>query len=154
MKAALSVRSVTSSDLIRTFEWANDELTRACSFNHDSIPFETHKTWFFDKLGNGKCYMYIVEASSKAIGIVRIEKQDSLTKIGIAVASAARGRGYSSDMLQLALKEYWKENCSPVYAYIKIGNTRSIRSFSRAGFVFDRMDTVDGIPCRVLRTDR
>src|SRR5690554_1458126 len=46
----LSVRKIEESDKQITFEWANDPITRASSFNSESIKFNQHSIWFDSKL--------------------------------------------------------------------------------------------------------
>jgi UDP-2,4-diacetamido-2,4,6-trideoxy-beta-L-altropyranose hydrolase len=150
----LSVRKATSSDLDRTFEWANDELTRANSFHRELIAVEAHRAWFIERVHNDDCHINMVEVNGEAVGIVRIEPQGAETTIGVTVAPRSRGRGLGRRMVQAALRRFLETNSGPVYAYINVENGRSIQMFGRAGFQFERMDSVNGIACKVLRVDR
>jgi RimJ/RimL family protein N-acetyltransferase len=130
-------RKAIRSDSTLYFIWANDPLVRSQSYNSENISIEEHNKWFNDKLSDETCYLYIFQNSLDAnIGQVRIQKtKPSHAVIGLSIDSAFRGKGFGTQLLQLASEEFFSLNSDTViHAYIKLENTSSKRIFEKAGF--------------------
>ena len=134
----INVRNVRPEDFELLYKWANDEDVRKQSFRSDKIELDQHKIWFDKKINDENCTIFIFEDQNIALGQVRIEKineQDSI--IGISIDCLYRGKGYSTQFIQIACEKYSKTNkfCR-VNAYVKIGNLASKKAFQNAGFDF------------------
>ncbi len=57
----LRTRRTNENDLMLTFNWTNDPLTRRMSFNQDPIPLEIYKEEFNKRLGRKDHHLLIVE---------------------------------------------------------------------------------------------
>ncbi len=123
------------------FDWANDEETRRNSYNSGIIKWKDHINWFEKKLKDPLCKIYIFKFEKSPCGMVRIEKREDETIIGVSVSKDFRGRGLASLMIEMASKDYVKQvKKERIIAYIKGENAISIKSFEKAGYVeFDEV---------------
>ena len=89
-------------------------------------------------MSDPKCHLYLIMSdNSEAIGQVRFElERPDLAVVSISMAKDKRSRGYGTEALELALKQFNKlTDIRQVIAYVKPNNSRSIRMFEKAGFV-------------------
>lgn len=132
---ALTTRRVNAGDVKLIYDWNNDPLTRANSYNQNSILFEDHQKWFLNKIADSNTVFLILEFDRKPAGCVRIDNKASENVIGITVAPEFRGRKLATPMLIAATNEYFKLFPGNVIsAYIKKTNEASLKSFVGAGF--------------------
>ena len=137
----LTLRRATLLDSELYYQWANDALVRAQSFNTVAIDHDTHTKWFAERINNPDFYFYIFQNESKQnVGQVRITKDtDNTAIIGVSIDSMHRGKGYATQILNMASDNFLTENPPyTVYAYIKKSNGASIHSFIKANFVFEK----------------
>jgi RimJ/RimL family protein N-acetyltransferase len=133
----IGFRKANESDLILYFNWANDPLVRAQSYNSDIVSIDEHTNWFLEKLNDDSCYLYIFQNElNENIGQVRIQKtEDRNAIIGLSIDSNFRGKGLGTQMLQLSAEEFFKSNPEAVIqAYVKFENASSKRIFEKAGY--------------------
>ena len=143
----LSIRKVEENDKQITFEWANDPITRASSFNSEPIQFDQHSIWFDSKLKDETAHYFICKVGLKEAGLVRFDFDESKNTfiIGITIAPKYRGRKLSTPFLKEAC-EYFLSICNrPITAYIKEENIASVKAFERAGFKFKSNETIEGV---------
>ena len=57
----INIREATHHDTKLIFNWSNDPLVRAQSFNSNNIEFESHENWFKEKLQNDNSLLLISE---------------------------------------------------------------------------------------------
>ena len=135
----LSFRKATQADMMLYFEWANDVDVRKQSYQTGTISLEDHKEWFLKKINDSNCLMLLFENEAKVpVGQVRFQKEnEKVHVIGISLAKEFRGKGLAGTILLMASDHFL--TIFPeitIYAYIKITNAESVRSFIKAGFVF------------------
>lgn len=131
-------RKAIPEDVHLFFEWANEETVRENSFNQDEIKFEDHVKWFSEKLRSPRNLILVfLDAGNVPVGQVRYSFDDKQATIGIVIAKEQRGKGYAKPMLVMA-DEYFHElyPSKPIYAYIKLSNQASYKSFLGAGYTF------------------
>lgn len=145
----ITVRIVTEKDTKLIFKWANDKVTRQNSFQSKEIVFEEHKSWFLKKLQNPKASYYICEVNNKEAGLVRFDKEENSTTIGITLAANFRGQKLATTFLKKCCKTYRNVNSDTIYAYIKKENIASVKSFIKAGFVLKEETLISNIPTYV-----
>ena len=135
----LSFRKATQADMMLYFEWANDADVRKQSYHTSTISLEDHKEWFLKKLNDNDCLMLLFENEAKVpVGQVRFQKEnEKVYVIGISLGKEFRGKGLAGPILLMA-SEYFLTVFPEItiYAYIKITNKESVRSFAKAGFAF------------------
>ncbi|MHB9140344.1 MAG: GNAT family N-acetyltransferase [Paludibacter sp.] len=135
----ITIRNININDKEITFEWTNDKITRDNSFNSQSITFEEHSAWFERKLNDKNATYFICEVENKPASIVRFDKADEKVVIGITIAPAFRGKKLAALFLQKSCIKYLDEtNADHIYAYIKKNNKASIKSFEKAGFLYNK----------------
>jgi spore coat polysaccharide biosynthesis protein SpsF len=120
-------------------EWANDEDVRKQSYHTSTISLEDHKEWFLKKINDSNCLMLLFENEAKVpIGQVRFQKEnEKVYVIGISLAKEFRGKGLAGSILLMASDHFLAIFPEiTIYAYIKMSNKASMRSFAKAGFVF------------------
>lgn len=149
----VSYRRATSNDVLLTFEWANDKLSRANSYFSEPIALETHKTWFDAKLRDEKAYIYIAEFAGRPAGMVRYDIGAENAVVGITLGSGCRGKGLASVFLRDTARTYFEHNSQPVLAYIKQDNLASVKSFENAGYKKLRNELVHNYPSVVYKLE-
>lgn len=133
----LRFRKANINDTQLLFDWANDPLARANSYNTGPILYEEHVKWFHEKLSDPSCWFYIFMEpdSDKPIGQVRIERKGNENVISVSLDKEARGQSYGSEILKMACRDFLEEKPGDlIFAYIKKDNLASLKSFSKAGF--------------------
>jgi RimJ/RimL family protein N-acetyltransferase len=137
----LTFRIATIEDCELYHSWANDALVRSQSYNTGAIDLDTHTKWFNERVTNPDFYFFIFQNQAQEnIGQVRITKdKDNTAIIGVSIDSMHRGKGYATQILNMASESFLTENPAyTVYAYIKQSNVASIHSFIKANFVFEK----------------
>ncbi len=147
----LNIRRATKNDLKFVFDLSNENSVRESSFNSKPIQFENHTKWFFDQLQNENIYFFIVELKKVSIGQIRFNLNEKNAIIGISISEKFRGQGLALRGLEIAIKEYFKSNEFPIYAFIKKTNKGSIQLFKKAGFKLIDEEIVNGIDSFIYR---
>ncbi|OPY75166.1 MAG: undecaprenyldiphospho-muramoylpentapeptide beta-N- acetylglucosaminyltransferase [Syntrophorhabdus sp. PtaU1.Bin153] len=138
----ITVRRVCEEDCKLVWQWANDRETRAFSFSSEPISWEDHVKWFAASTRNPSHFFYIVlNIHGEPIGQVRYSLRGNEAVISASIDAKFRGRGYGSQSIRSTVREVFERSeASVIKAYIKAENTRSVRSFAKAGFREDHGD--------------
>lgn len=147
----ISYRKAMEEDVMQVFDWSNDPLSRVNSYFSDPIPLETHKNWFAERLKDSSSIIYIAEVNKVPAGMIRYSLGENNAVVGILIGEKFRGQGLATDFLLGTAKLYFKENKLPVFAYIKVQNKASVRSFEKAGYQKLRDELVHGAPSYVYK---
>ena len=133
----LDLQPANESDFELLWQWANDPVTRANSFDSSPIPWEQHKGWCCAKLEDPLCRLWVVEnPSSGKVGVVRFDAVGSEATVSVSLAPQARGQGYGSRIIAAACQQLFQSSGTKlVRALIKPENKASIRAFERARFL-------------------
>ncbi len=134
-KEYISLRKVVRNDEKLIFNWVNDPEVRKWSFNKKLILLDDHKIWFEKKILDPNLSMWIFEVNKSPMGLVRLEKDNDDIVLHYLLAPQARGKGFASKMLKMAVKEIisYRQKIK-VFAYTLPGNIASIKSLKKAGF--------------------
>jgi len=127
------------------FDWANDPVVRANSFNPAPISLDTHERWFHSRLENTSgSKLYIAETKDNLpIGQVRFERRgDKDWEIHYGLWVGARRMGFGARIVELGLEKL-RENHPEVrvLGYVKPKNIASQSIFKNLGFSCVREDT-------------
>jgi len=135
--SAVSLRPATAADGDALWHWRNEPSARRMFFNGDPIPLEAHRRWLAAKLGDPALRLLIVvDGAGEAVGYVRCEARGDVGEVSIALAPAARGKGYGTAALREAAARLFAEGTlRALRAYVLPHNAASVRAFERAGFV-------------------
>jgi UDP-2,4-diacetamido-2,4,6-trideoxy-beta-L-altropyranose hydrolase len=132
---SLRLRRVEESDCRLLWEWVNDPLVRSASFSTEQISWDNHVSWFHGKLADHNSAQYVVEAGSRPVGQVRFQIEGGSAVVSVSLASEFRGKGLGAVVVAMATEDLFRT--TPVTradAFVKPGNTASLRLFNRAGF--------------------
>lgn len=132
------IKNATIEDMKEVFDLSNDKLVRANSFNQDEISWESHQTWFKNKLKDENSLFYLIrDFGNNLISQIRFDKTNSGEgDISISVASSFRGKGYGAKVLKSASEKIVAEHeIKKINAYIRNENAASQSVFEKAGYV-------------------
>lgn len=150
MGSIISLKKAELSDSKYFFDLANDPVVRSNSFNSLEIKWENHQKWFETQIQSKNTLLWIALLfGHEKIGVVRINKIDGKWIIGISLAKEARGKGYATEILKEAVK-ISKNNIKELYAYIKLDNIASLKTFTKAGFIEIDTKEIQGSQSKVL----
>lgn len=148
----ITLRPVNLDDAYLLWEWANDPLTRANSFNSASIPWEIHLTWLQGKLASPDNRFWVMELHSLPVGLIRYELKDSATAtIAYQIAPGFRGRGLGTRLLALTEDAARRElGATTLEGLTFAHNIPSGRAFLKRGFHQADGEPVGGYPTYVF----
>ncbi|MBI4512453.1 MAG: GNAT family N-acetyltransferase [Deltaproteobacteria bacterium] len=133
----LRLRLATLDDARFLHRLRNDPVTRASSFHTEPIPYREHVAWLAKRLADPekRVRLYVaMDGNGALLGQVRFDKDPkdpTRAEISIAVLPRFRDKGLGSRLLCLAVRRCPFDR---ILARIRIGNERSVRAFSGAGF--------------------
>lgn len=145
LKTGLTIRRLEARDKHLLFDWANDRTTRENSLSTHEIDFDAHSDWFNAKLKDENAIYFIGEFQNQPFGLVRFDKKEENSVVGISIDKNFRGKGLATLLLGIACKEFRKFNTGNIVAFIKTGNIASIRTFEKSGFKYQGQTTTNGI---------
>jgi len=130
------LREARSDDCRLLWQWVNEPGVRAGSFSSAPIAWEDHRAWFDAKKSDPACRLYLaLSEADEPLGQVRFDDCDGEPTISISVSVEHRGRGLGRRLIEAAVARLRRQfGRRTVHAYIKSGNTASIRAFERSGF--------------------
>ena len=152
--AHLSIRKALKTDMLQVYNWSNDPIVRKNSYNSKPVILEKHQKWFTSKIKNEKALFYIIEYNSIPAGMVRYEREEHHTVVGITIAKEFRGRKLAPLFLIKAAKEYFHEFEKPILAYIKKENTPSVKSFKKAGYQLYKEESFNEIDSYIYKLEK
>ncbi len=142
----ITCRKATQADAKLIFDWSNDPLVRAQSFNSAEIVWENHVKWFEKKLQSTTDLLLIALVNNEPAGLVRFENINQKTTIGVLLDDAFRGKGLSSKIILGATDYYFSEHSGPISAFIKAENLASVKAFQKSGFTFVQQLEINHLP--------
>lgn len=150
---AVDLRPVLDSDCEILWQWANDPIARAASFDPRPISWTEHEAWFQARRSDDHGRMYIVEESGRPVGVVRFALEGpGEAVVSINIAPVARGRGLGPEALRRACARIFADGAaSSITAFIKRDNPASLRAFEQAGFARIDRDAADDTSAVVMR---
>jgi RimJ/RimL family protein N-acetyltransferase len=133
--AAVSLRVATIEDAARFMAWRNDPA--AVHFSVSGAPVERveHERWYAARVKDPSARLWIAEEGGKAVGQVRVDSENGVGVVSIAVEPDQRGRGLGSAILRAMLVEVSRERITETLrATVRHDNVASLRAFERVGF--------------------
>ena len=153
-KKDLRLRRAAFADARNLFELANTPAIRENSFNPNPIRWEDHVQWLQQKLNDKNTIFFIISVKDEFGGQIRFDI-DSTGKEGSAVINiglhpSIRGLGLSAFLMDQAIDELQKIcQIRIVKAYIREHNTASIKSFTKAKFIFAQDVMMNHFPTKL-----
>jgi UDP-2,4-diacetamido-2,4,6-trideoxy-beta-L-altropyranose hydrolase len=152
-RPGLSVRPATLDDARLLWEWANDRSVRDNSIRKESIPWESHLSWYGGRLSSGRTRFWILEAAGEPVGQIRYDKDEggASAEISFSVAGNQRGRGYGTELIRRTLHLATRElDVARITAITFVENRASYMAFIRTGFKSTGVKQVGGQECYEL----
>jgi RimJ/RimL family protein N-acetyltransferase len=144
-----------AADADAVLAWRNDPETRGASFDDREIEAADHRRWFASKLDDPATRLFIVLDEEKMpVGQVRFDAAPDGWVVSIALAAAARGKGYGREALRRVGDEMLAGEASRLIAFVKPDNRRSLAAFREAGFGETGRCVQRGVPAVRLVRER
>jgi RimJ/RimL family protein N-acetyltransferase len=116
-------------------EWRNDADAVRFSVSGRAVTAEEHEAWFASIGEKAGTLLWIAEEEGSPVGQVRVDVDDGVGIVSIAVGAEHRGRRVGSEILRAMLAEM---NAGATVRLLKAlthpDNAASLRMFERAGF--------------------
>jgi spore coat polysaccharide biosynthesis predicted glycosyltransferase SpsG/RimJ/RimL family protein N-acetyltransferase len=149
----LTLRRATLADARDLFDLANDEVVRRNSFEAGPIEWDHHLQWLTGKLGDSKCFFFVVDYQGRFAGQVRFDAipEREEAEISISLQEYIRGLGLAPFIISRSIEELLRtgHEVTVVKAHIKDGNLASVKAFQGAGFTFSKRMQIKGCESRV-----
>jgi len=125
------LRKATLADCEQIWLWNFAPDVRAWSRRSEAVALAEHTRWFTRRLADDREPIWVIEAPIGAVGTVRLDTVGGgLTRISIALAAAARGRGIGRRAVTTACQRWGR----PIFAEILADNLASRACFEACGF--------------------
>lgn len=145
MTPLIVFRPATEADIPFLLECRNDPETRRQS-RHGEVK---DAAWAEACLRDGWRHVYVLEGPKGPIGTgdLRIDAHDPISRaeVSLTVHPGARQAGYGATLVAVLLQEAWRLGYPSFSAFIKPGNTASLRLFGAAGFTPVHFWEADGL---------
>lgn len=131
------LRLVDEHDSRMLWDWANSPEVRSVSFSSEPIPRDRHEAWFEARLNDPECVFFVAEGENgKPLGQVRFEIEAGAALISVCLAPDCRGLGLGPVVISAGVDRLFsaRPDVSRIDAWIKPGNTASLRAFEIADF--------------------
>lgn len=124
------------------YDLSNSREVRENSLNSAAIPWDVHVQWYNSKIKASpeNLFLIITNAAGEFLGQVRFQATSQEEAIiSISLSEKARGRSLAAEILKAASQMYISENAKKrtILAQISKDNIPSLKSFSKAAFVYD-----------------
>lgn len=135
----LELRLISTTDFNITYEWAKNPALRQFSFTK-SISEEEHKTWFYKKVKDPSCFIFIAEQKKQPCGLIRFDIIEKDALISFLIDPKFQGLGLGKTILEKGINEMLiycgkgKVNFNNFIGFVMKQNNPSIKSFERLNF--------------------
>lgn len=133
----LNLRLATSSDIGKTYEWANNPVIRKFAFNSNTITLNDHSEWILGKLKLPNCEYYILEYDRTPVGSIRFDIEENNTaKINYLIDPNFTRKGFGTIILREGIDKIKKKipSIKLIYGLVFQENKASVRIFEKLGF--------------------
>ncbi len=143
-KNHINLREVTKDDIKLLYIWVNDFNVRQNAINPNKILWENHNKWFFEKLHDDNCHIFIAVINNVPIGQVRFEFNNGYYKIDYSIDKKYRGKGFGYVMLKNAIYNLIikKHTVLRFYGEVKYNNISSLKVFNKLGFEYKQNNDI------------
>src|SRR5487761_22820 len=104
-RAEVTLRPATEDDSDVLLEWRNDPEAIRFSVSGRGVTPAEHREWLSGRLAHPGSRLWIAEQAGTAVGQVRVDMEDGIGTVSVAVAPSQRGLGLGSAVLQAMVIE-------------------------------------------------
>jgi len=134
-RIGLILRAATESDSDRLLGWRNDPDAITFSISRRPVGRTEHQRWLAWRLAEPAARLWIAEQAGHPVGQVRVDVEDGVGTVSIAVAPEHRGRGLGTAILEALNAEAGRDGAiRRLRALVHPENPASLRAFTRAGY--------------------
>jgi L-amino acid N-acyltransferase YncA len=127
----VTLRRAALHDCEQIWRWNFAPDVRARSKQSSIVSFAEHARWFSRRLAEGHDPIWIIEALSGSVGVVRLDTVGGgFTRISVALAPGARGRGIGRRAVTAVCRQWDRPICAEILA----DNLASRACFEACGF--------------------
>lgn len=136
------IRPITLADTDLIIKWRNSDAVRQNFIYQKLFTKESHETWMKTMVEPGHVAQFIIEdiRTGTPVGSVYLRDIDTANEkaeFGIFLGDF-RGKGYGTEATKLILQYAFETlNLHRVFLRVFADNTGAIRSYEKAGFVFE-----------------
>jgi RimJ/RimL family protein N-acetyltransferase len=124
-----------AADSALLLEWRNDADTVRNSFVSEPVPPDVHTRWLTGRLNDPATRIYVGYLDGTPVGMVRVDVDDAVGQISIAVAPTMRGCGVGKALLSAFVAERRTDGqFSRLEGRVRSTNEGSLKIFAAAGF--------------------
>jgi|TARA_B100001750_G_C15447929_1_gene567272 RimJ/RimL family protein N-acetyltransferase len=129
------IRKSNNNDQKLIWKWRNDPESRLMFFNTSVVSWEEHLEWYNEIESDKNKLCLVAENNGQLLAVSHFHKAGTSASISVNTNPDFRGQGHGYHLIRefsnvarkiLELKE--------INAVVKVNNTRSIKSFIKAGF--------------------
>ncbi len=127
------LRPLVCFDRDKIYEWRNREDILSLGTLKFPVSREEHDKWY-DTLYKSPSKLGWIIGNDE--GFIRLERHGDTATLSVYLLTEFRGRGKGVPAIKQACKEaFAKWPVDTIHAYIREDNERSIKAFTRAGFI-------------------
>lgn len=129
--AKVTLRKAGTHDCEQIWRWNFAPDVRALSKRSEVVSLADHTRWFHRRLADGSEPTWVIETPAGPVGVIRLDGVGGgLTRISIALAASARGKGFGRRAITAACHRWGQ----PLFAEILADNLASRACFEACGF--------------------
>lgn len=136
LSSGIRLRLAEARDERDLWLWRNHEDTRRFALDPSLIDWDTHCRWFEQVLNRADRSLLIAESEAGAVGVLRLDLEDTTAEISIYLVPGRAGQGLGSALLRAA--ERWVRAQLPavrgIEAVVLERNAASLAAFRAAGY--------------------
>ena len=152
----ISLRKAQLSDSEMILSWRNEPTTIPWMAATRMLEFDEHHTWFCKSLNDPHCLFFLILSDETPIGQIRYHKNDTewldhASKVSINITHSMHGKGIASIAFkrgsEMVRETHFSQN---IFAYVRPDNIGSIKAMENAGFIRDKIVTVNNEPHLIM----
>lgn len=130
----LQLRPAQREDVVLYFNWVNEPEVRSQSFDAAPIPWHVHQKWFYNRLADPNCRLWVLLAGMLPVGQIRFDVEGDEARIDYSLDVLVRGRHWAANMVAMGARLLQDSLPVMLTAEVKEGNFASRAVFMRLGF--------------------
>ncbi len=150
----IQIKKCTLKDSKFIYNLYNNNVKKKNFNNNTIVTFKSHQEWLKNILNSKKSKIYI-GFTNRRFGYVRIENLfENIFIISIAVIEKYFSKGYSSDLLNLSIRKFFKKRNFILFSFVKKNNFRSTVFFLKNKFLEIRIDRNDRLKKLIKKNNK